>query len=64
MCASPLASKPEGAMKVKAQLCAAVRAVVGGTSSTDPIRSLVVRRDSSKSVPVATRKMVNYASIG
>ena len=30
-------------------------------SSTDPIRSLVVQRDSSKSVPVATRKVVNYA---
>ena len=62
MCASPLAqqtrrrNESEGTVAVLRE-----SRPRGGTSPTDPIRTPVVRRDSSKSVSVATRKMVNYA---
>ena len=65
MRASCLGGKPDGAMKVKAGEVRAIRVCEslpspGGASHRD--RSQVTLWPvSSESVPVATRKMVNYA---
>ena len=56
----PLGGKPQGVVKAKVRLTHRGESgrMLGRASSTDPHH---LWWDLSKSVPVATRKMVNYA---